>query len=354
MRVLALTRYGSKGASSRVRMLQYLPVLRNAGIDAVVSPLLGDTYVDELYSGHSALPTVAAGYLRRVYALCRAGRFDIVWVEKECLPWLPAIIECGLVSRCSKLVADYDDAWFHRYDAHKSWVVRRLLGRKIDAVMRRASLVTVGNEYLASRARTAGAPLVVELPTVVDLARYQIPTVKQVRDKVVIGWIGSPATAHFLRMLTPALKHVAECGPIRCIAVGARADQVSETPFEAVAWNEVNEVSLIQSFDIGVMPLEDGPFERGKCGYKLIQYMACGLPVVASPVGVNRRIVTPGENGEWAGTTDEWTSALVRLAGDTEMRRRMGVAGRKRVEGWYSLEVQGPRLVKFLTAVANG
>src|SRR5690606_9194210 len=124
--------------------------------------------------------------------------------------------------------------------------------------------------------------------------RYPRAPLPRKNDVVTFGWIGSPVTADYLRILAPVLHKLAETRSIRCIAVGARPDQVVGTPFEAVPWSEDAEVDLVRGFDVGVMPLPDEPWERGKCGYKLIQYMACGLPVVASAVGVNREIVIPG------------------------------------------------------------
>jgi hypothetical protein len=123
---------------------------------------------------------------------------------------------------------------------------------------------------------------------------------------------------------------------------------------EILPWAEDTEVTLIQSMDIGVMPLPDTPWTRGKCGYKLIQYMACGLPVVASPVGVNRDIVEHGVNGFLAESDDEWRAAVDALLNDADLRRRMGAAGRKKVEEQYSLQVWGPRVAQMLRSVAEG
>lgn len=354
MRVLALTRYGRSGASSRMRFLQYIPALREAGIDVAVSPLLGDGYVEALYAGRRAAGSVVRGYLRRMQMLREVRNYDVVWVEKECLPWLPALLELGLLSGHTPLVADYDDAWFHRYDAHTSGFVRKVLGKKIAKVMNHVAIVTAGNQYLAGYARRAGARRVEELPTVVDLRRYPRATCRTMGRDVVIGWIGSPSTAHYLQMLSAPLEALAQRHPIRCVSVGARTDQVQGTCFEAVSWSEETEVDSICEFDIGVMPLVDEPFERGKCGYKLIQYMACGLPVVASPVGVNSEIVQPGVNGELARTNKDWEHALDHLICDAALRHRLGESGRQCVEAWYSLQVQAPQLIGLFRSLTKG
>lgn len=350
-----LPRYGPLGASSRLRMFQYVPALESAGIQVRVAPLLDDAYVRGLHGGSVPVSSILRGYAERLSALVSLQDCDAVWLEKEALPWMPSWLELALLGTRLPLIVDYDDAVFHRYDQHGNPLVRRLLGRKIDAVMRRADLVTAGNGYLAERAASAGCRRVERLPTVVDLDRYRVAGERMRDGPVVIGWIGSPSTAGYLRQLDPALRALAREHVIRCVAVGARADQVQGALFERREWTEESEVNAITGFDIGIMPLPDEPWERGKCGYKLIQYMACGVPVVASPVGVNTEIVTPGVNGALAATPEQWLAALAQLADDPELRARQGAEGRRRVEAWYSLQAQAPRLVGMLQeAVRRG
>jgi glycosyltransferase involved in cell wall biosynthesis len=351
MRLLMLPRYAPLGASSRLRMYQYLPALREAGFEVAMSPLFGDAYVRALYARQRAWSEVLRGYAGRIVAQLSSASFDAVWIEKELLPWLPASAE-RLRGRPA-VVVDYDDAVFHRYDQHRSALVRRLLGRRIDTVMRNADLVTAGNGYLADRATAAGCTWVERLPTVVDRERYSPGPPSDEGSPVVIGWIGSPATAQYLRPLGAVITRLSERRAVRAIAVGARPDQVEGTPFEPVAWSEAAEAAQVAAFDIGIMPLPDESWARGKCGYKLIQYMACGVPVVASPVGMNTEIVEPGVNGEIATTPEEWAAALSRLMEDTGLRSRMGNQGRRRVEDWYSLQAQAPRLVAMLQEVVR-
>lgn len=351
-KVLFLSRYARLGSSSRLRLYQYLPYLRDADVDATVAPLLDDDYVLGLYGGKVARLSIMKGYLARLGTMLKAGRFDAVWVEKEMLPWMPAWLELGLFHAKVPLIVDYDDAVFHRYDQHRLALVRGLLGRKIDRVMKHADLVVAGNEYLAGHARNAGASRVEILPTVVDIARYGVTIAKPSGQQLpTIGWIGSPATAHFLHLIAPALHEVVARKLARVVAVGANAAQLNGLPVAAQPWTEATEVSDIQSFDIGIMPLPGEPFERGKCGYKLIQYMACGKPVVASPVGANSKIVRDGMDGFLASTHQEWISALTRLIADPELRQQMGREGRLRIENEFSLQKAAPRLIKLIQSV---
>lgn len=349
-----LPRYDVLGASSRLRMLQYIPALEAAGIHVDAAPLLDNRYVSDLYSGRISPARILRAYVRRLWILWTARGHELIWLEKELFPWLPAWLERLVLPARMPLVVDYDDAVFHRYDQHRSRLVRWLLGRKIDRVMRRADMVIVGNDYLAERARAAGSMHVEWLPTVVDLQRYAPRTIEESSDEVIIGWIGSPATAHYLHLVAPALAAVASRHAIRCVAIGARPDQVSDTPFEAWPWSESTEVSMLYRIHIGIMPLPNEPWEQGKCGYKLIQYMACGLPVVASPVGVNMQIVQTGENGELAEGIAEWSQAIERLVTDVDRRRRMGEAGRQSVQRDYSLQAQAERLAGMLRQAARG
>lgn len=349
VRVLILTRYSTLGASSRLRTFQYIPYLERNGFTVEVSRLLGDDYVHSLYAGTRSWVTVLSGYTKRVLRLLSSRNFDVIWIEKEILPWVPSWVERTLLPRRAQWIVDYDDAIFHNYDLHSSRLIRALLGRKIDNVMKHASTVTAGNDYLAERARLAGCGDVEFLPTVIDLDRY--PLAKNdwsASGELVVGWIGSPSTAHYLQQVAQVAARLSKSHRVRFVAIGARPDQVENTPFVAVPWSESTEVELLQGIDIGIMPLEDGPWERGKCGYKLIQYMACARPVVASPVGVNSDIVRHGKNGFLASTEEEWAESLTQLLDSDTLREGMGQQGRRRVEETYSLQVQAPRLATLI------
>jgi glycosyltransferase involved in cell wall biosynthesis len=347
MRILLFTRYGRLGASSRVRSLQYLSFLEKSGWKVDVSPLFSDAYIQALYGRKRRGGLVVSGFLQRLKMLGCARKYDLIWIEKELFPFMPAWAERYLNLLGVPYVVDYDDALFHRYDSHRSWLVRALLSRKIDAVMRHAALVVAGNQYLADHAHTAGARRVEIIPTVVDLERYSVSQ-RDESQPLTIGWIGSPGTSRYLRAIASALESVASEFKVRFVAVGASMDAVEDLPVEVWPWSEETEVESIDAFDIGIMPLPDEPWEQGKCGYKLIQYMACGRPIVASPVGVNTRMVENGINGFLANTEEEWKTALAHLLRDKKMRDDMGLRGRELVEAEYCLQVQAPRLELLL------
>ncbi len=352
MRILVLTRYERLGSSSRVRFYQYIPYLKAHGVEVSPSPFFTDEYVKRLYTGQAtSKPDILRAYLKRFFALTSSAAYDLLWIEKELFPWLPAWFE-GLLSLFRvPYVVDYDDAVFHRYEMHPSSLVRRLLGRKIDHVMRHAALVVVGNEYLAARARQAGARRVEILPSVVDVESYR--TKETITDTPFrIGWIGSPVTAPYLDQVVDALTKFSQEMNIHITLIGAGdVSPFGNIPTFSHPWSEELELTIGDMFDIGIMPLMDGPFERGKCGYKLIQYMAAGLPVIASPIGVNNQIVRPGENGYLAASTAEWLDAFRKLGTDSGLRLKMGKIGRQQAEQLYNLSVTAPRLLDLLSGV---
>lgn len=351
--VLFLTKYARNGASSRYRTFQYLPWLEQTGFRCEVRPLFDEAYLVHRYtSGRGQIRDILRAFLRRLGALVIARRFDLVVIEYELLPYFPALLERLLRWVGGSYLVDYDDALFHQYDQHKNGWVRRLLGQKIAQVMRGAHLVTAGNAYIADYARRAGAKRVEIISTVIDLERYpRAPPTQRSNSIFTIGWIGSPATAKYLEAIAPALAEVCADGMGRVRLLGSGPVDLPGVPVEVLQWDETTEVNTMQQFDVGIMPLPDEPWERGKCGFKLIQYMACRLPVVASPVGVNSEIVEPGVNGFLAGTTEAWAQALRMLMDDAGLRQRMGQAGRVKVEEKYSLQVMGPRLAELIKSV---
>lgn len=354
MKILILSRYDRQGASSRLRTMQYIPYLQAAGMEVDVSPLFDAAYLADMYRDLRRPSKVAGYYFKRLAQLRGGARTDVVWLEKEALPWLPWFMEKLALPKGVPIVSDYDDAIFHRYDQHGRSVVKHLLGHKIDEVMAHSTVVTAGNAYLAKHARSVGARHVELVPTVVDTDAYRS---KSYADKVEtprIGWIGTPETwSKFGRPIFELVRAIAKDNGGMFRAVGAGHLEGDPAEVEFLDWSEQDEIALIQGMDIGIMPLQDTPWARGKCGYKLIQYMACGLPVVASPVGVNKEIVEHGVNGYLASNDEEWKAALETLLRDQDLRQRMGHAGRKKVEAEFSLQTYGPRVAHILQDAAG-
>lgn len=352
MKVTAFTRYGPRAASTRQRFVQYFPALREAGIEVEHLPLLDDDYVANLVTGDRyPAGRVLRAYAHRFRQLATSRDSDLYWVYVELLPYLPAPLE-RLAAAGKRIIYDFDDAFFHSYDQSGNKLVRTLLGGKHAAQLKRAAACVCGNAYIEQyAARYCDRTMV--LPTVVDTEAYR-PAAGAGREALTIGWIGSPSTWRGVRPVLPILEEVCAQYNARFLVVGAGREAASDA-FPAMVlrdWTEATEIFDVQSMDVGIMPLLDRPFERGKSGYKLIQYMACGLPAVASPVGVNAQIVKDGVNGFLASTAQEWRDALGSLLDSAQLRARLGSAGRARAVAEFSLDSQKERLIALFKSLA--
>lgn len=353
-RVLALTRYESQGASSRVRLYQYLPALVAAGLEVTSAPLLRNADLAQRYAtGRYASAEVLRAYTRRLRRLLTSDAYDLLWIQQELWPWMPAALERALL-RGRRYVLDYDDALFHAYDQHPSPIVRRVFGQKVAHLVRGAALVVAGNPYLAAYARRAGAAHVEVVPSVVD-TNVLGPVRPPPEGPFTIGWIGSPGSERLLEPLRPVLAPLLEgdAPAARLVLVGATENALAGLPHEVRPWRETTEAAEIDRFHVGIMPLQDTPWECGKCGYKLVQYMARARPVVASPVGVNVDLVDEGKTGFLADTPQAWHAAFNVLRSDPARARALGEAGRRRVKAAYDVAVTAPRLATLLHEAAT-
>lgn len=326
--MLFLTHTVEQGPASRYRVYQFLPALRQAGVPYEISPAItGDEYAD--YFGGSKFTKVR--YLPQIYRrrrrdLERFGQFDLIFIQKEFFP-----LSWPRWKFSGRLVYDLDDAVF---------------GRSTERIMRASTLVLAGNEFLAEHARRY-APHVVLMPTVVDTERFQPAKAANSapsRPEPTLGWMGSRTT----------LKYLERLGPLLAAPRGFRVKVVGSAPpgfacqFER--WTLEGEVGQLQSMDIGLAPLTDGRWERGKCGLKVLQYWSCGIPVIASPVGVQREMIEQSGGGLLAGTLGEWEEKIRWLVEHPPERKMMGERGRRYVAERYSLKVWAPRWVELLLA----
>jgi len=335
LKILFLTKYDHLGASSRYRFYQFYSYLHNNGFECKSSPFFNDNYIENLYNKKSNLKNILKAYFKRFLILFIIKRYDLIVIEKEIFPYFPAIFEKLLNIFSIKYIVDYDDALFHQYDRHDKKIVRILLGSKISSVMKNATLVIVGNKYLAEYAESIGTKNIEIIPTVVDINKY---SEKKIIDsqKIIIGWIGSPSTTKYISKLENVFLKLKEKYNIQITLIGAFSSPFTEISVHIIPWSENTEVEEIKKFDIGIMPLVDSYWERGKCGFKLIQYMACSLPVIGSPVGVNSEIINHEKNGYLASSDSEWFEYLEKLIIDISLRREFGINGRDKVKRKYS------------------
>ena len=344
MQVLSLSLYGPQAASHRVRLSQFQPGLAAAGIDLHIQSLLDDAYLRRSFSGaRPSLRGLITAYGRRIRALRHADRFDLAIAYGDLLPFLPSWLDLQLLQ--IPFIYDYDDAFFLKYRTGRLRLLQPLLGSNADRLMASAVAVTAGNAGLAAYASRFNSNVSV-LPSVVDTDQFRPADLSLAvcsGPPFTVGWIGSPSTAPYLHLLIEPLQQLARECPVRLLVVGGPAPAIAGVEVIEQPWSLEQEVPLIQQFDVGVMPLPDTPWTRGKCAYKLIQCMACGIPVVASPVGANVDAVPPS-CGLLADSAEQWLAAFRQLAADPSLRLRLGAAARHWVEQHYSLRSALPLL----------
>lgn len=359
IRVLALSPIPEEGAGCRFRISHFVPYLESNGFQVTVRPFYTPEFFKLVYQrGRFARKTAAFARLvaRRFRVLGELDQYDVVWLYREAIPIGPPAIERSIVRRGKPIVFDFDDAIFLKNVSEANRIVSFLKNtNRVAEIIHFSDHVTVGNSFLGDYARQFSGNVTV-VPTTVDTTRF-IPRAD--RDVLpaggpVVGWIGSPTTYHYVEALGPLMKELAGRNRFTLKISGAG----KPVHFEGVnvidaPWSMANEVALFNSCDIGVYPLEDDDWARGKCGFKAIQFMACGVPVVAAAVGVNREIIRDGENGFLASTPGEWADKLERLLVDADLRRRFAIAGRQTIEQRYSLHGAAPVVANILRKAAH-
>lgn len=283
-----------------------------------------------------AMAATARRWLQRNISLA----YDGVVIQRSAAILGGAWMERHLMRLGIPYIFDFDDAIWEPPPGLTRYLWRN--HARVPESIRLARAVTPGNDYLAAYARLHNADVTV-VPTSIDLAQYRLQPQRRAAGPVRIVWIGSAATLPYLHTVVPALEQLGRRLPVTVRVVCNAAPPAWAIPVEFITWSPEVEVDTLAGSDIGIMPVPDTPFARGKCGLKALQYMAVGRAAVVSPVGVNRDIVRHGENGLWATTTQEWLDALERLVTDAALRERLAVAGRRTVEGEFSAAAAAAR-----------
>ena len=337
--IAALMRYPRRASSSRLRHCIFFDALRSATHEIIAQSFFDEAYLDRLYGVRRRLRPDHFGrfYGRRLRRLRSLPASSVLWIEKELFPFLPARLEERHLRRFKGAILDLDDAWFLRYETHRSTAVRKLLGDKYRRLLGAVDVVTVPNRFLAEEVLNRGARRVVMVPPSIDVDKYRPRGKAQRAGPVTIGWIGTPPNARiYLPPLVGVLNALTRADRVRVILVGAGVE-VPQLIAERRAWSEATEARDVADFDIGIMPLLASVWDRCKSGFKLLQTMASGIPVVASNIGFNQVLVTDGLDGRLVGPDAPcWRQALDDLIDDPAARRRMGGNARAKVVAEFS------------------
>jgi hypothetical protein len=362
LRILTLVPYPLGIApGQRYRTEQWSPYLREHGIELVFSPFADSALQALLYEPGLYLRKaagMAARFARRFVDAWRAADYDAVLVQREACLVGPALIERLARARRPTLIYDFDDAVYLPYVSPTNHYLSYLkFPWKTGALCRMSDLILAGNDHLAAFARrhAPDSSAVEVMPSTISLRTYRAKPAGTQAGLPVLGWTGSHSSAQYLKLIEGPLRTLAQRTPFRLLLVGPAALSIPGVETETRPWRSESESEDLWPMDVGLMPLPDADWARGKCGMKALQYMAVGIPAAVSPVGVNKDIVTHGVNGLHARTDEEWVEGLYRLLSDAELRKRQGAAARRTVEEHYSAEAQVPRLVALLRrTIAEG
>ncbi len=357
MRVLFLVPYPIEGASNRVRVEQFIPYLESKGVVCKVRPFVNPRFFRILYLPHCYAEKAfwcALSTLNRALDIMRACFYDVVFIHREAYPFGGPLVESLLHAIGKPMVFDFDDAIFLPNTSEENIYIERLKRPdKVYRIIRMSRAVIAGNAYLEEYAARYNDNVVV-IASSVDTGTY-VPAARPERDEVVVGWIGSNTTKNFLCDLKGVFGELSRRHRnVRFKFVGAKVYGMGLPQTVNKEWTLEDELKDLQGFDIGIMPMPDNEWTKGKCGFKALLYMSCGIPVVASPVGINTEIVDDGVNGFFARNGAEWLDRLSRLIEDRRLRFEMGKKGREKVVQKFSLESASPLLYGTLERVFLG
>jgi glycosyltransferase involved in cell wall biosynthesis len=358
MNILFWVPYPTEGASNRYRVEQYLPYLEDARVTYRLHPFWTGEGYEILYKPGNVLKKMShfmVGTISRIKDLFLMWRYDVVFIHREAYPVGGAFFERALKLFGKPVVFDFDDAIFLPAISYQNSFARVLKQpEKIKGIVKNSSFVIAGNDYLADFAIKFNSKVKV-IPTSVDTDKFRPVIKKTPTEEITIGWIGSGTTIGFVKTLKNAIIRLDEkYDNIVFKVVGGNLSDKDLHNIINKPWSLSEEIDDINSFDIGIMPMDDNDWTRGKCGFKAILYMSMGIPSVCSPVGVNNEIVSDGVNGFLADSEDEWVEKLSRLIEDKDLRSRMGALGRKTIEEKYSVKVNAPKFLDVIKQVYQG
>jgi glycosyltransferase involved in cell wall biosynthesis len=341
MRVLFIVPYPTEGPSNRFRVEQYLPYLKERRIIYSVRPFYSSSIYRILYKKGNYLKkafSILFFIFRRIYDVFSSKNYDVIFIHREAYPFSGYFIEWLFKLTGKKLIYDFDDSLFIKKP------------KKIKKTIGMSDYVICGNGFLRNYAVKYNKNVFV-LPTCIDTQNYKPRQDKQDKDKVILGWIGTTFTAIYLNILKDIYKFlVSKYKNIEFRIIGGNFPN-SNLPLVVKEWSLKTEISELQEFDIGIMPLFDDDWAKGKCAFKIIQYMAVGIPTVASGVGVNVEIVEDGKDGFLVNTQEDWINKLSLLIENKELRKNMGGLARKKIERLYSVEVYKQKYIEILEKV---
>jgi len=357
MRVLAVVpSVYDTSPGQRFRIEQWEPILRDGGVEITYAPFETDELRRVLYERGNVLAkfgAVTRNMRRRRDELADLAGYDLIYIFREAALLGPPWFERRIAKSDVPVVFDFDDAVFHAYKSPSNGYLSYLkFPAKIAEICRLATHVIAGNEYLADYARANNSSVTI-IPTTIDTDKY-LPIKRDEPETLTIGWSGSFSTIQHLDTIRDVLQELAKTERFKLRVIGTTSYDLPDVDVEAIPWRSQTEIDDLAQIDIGLMPLPDDNWSKGKCGLKALQYMALGIPTICSPIGVNSTIIEDGRNGFLADGKAEWIEKIKRLMHDAELRRKIGLlAGRDTVEREYSAKAIAPKVLEVFRSASN-
>ncbi|UOQ74435.1 glycosyltransferase family 4 protein [Hymenobacter cellulosilyticus] len=342
MHILFLVPYPpGKAPSQRFRFEQYLHFLTEAGHTYQLESFISEETWAILYKpGHTLTKAlgILGGFLRRFLLLFSVPKADFVFIHREASPIGPPIFEWIIAKLLGKrIIYDFDDAiWIPNTSAANSIVAGVKWHHKVGSICRWAYKVSCGNSYLRDYARQFNPNAIVN-PTTIDTVNLHNEVKNQQTDQLVIGWTGTHSTMKYLEQVVPVLAELEQRYQFEFRVISNQEPQLPLRSLGFRPWRKDTEIADLLTFNVGLMPLEDDPWAKGKCAFKALQYMALGVPALVSPVGMNSEVVTEGVDGYICATPEQWYHGLEKLLRDHELRTRFGQAARATIEARFSV-----------------
>lgn len=340
-------------ASQRFRVEQLLPLLDGEKLDYTIASFWDNKTWRILYKPNHVLQKgwgLLKGFTRRLLLLARLSKYDYIFIHREATPIGPPWLE-WLASKVfkKKMIFDMDDAlWLPNTTNANAVAAKFKQHDKVNQIMKWSYRVSCGNRYLLQYALKFNSNVVL-LPTVVDTSTYYNQLKQQQTDRVVIGWTGSHSTLPFLKMIAPVLLRLEKEYDFDFIVIADKKPDINLNSLIFIPWNKQTEIQDLLKLNIGIMPLPNTEWAKGKCAFKAIQYMALGIPAVVSAVGANIDAVPNGMAGYVCSSEEDWYMRLKELLQNVQVRATMGVAGREWVEQQYAVTAHKDTFLKLFT-----
>ena len=348
--IVFYSKYGSKSASIRYRFDPYKSILRKYNYKIISMPLFDDQFFEKkIFSDKINYIKILYNYSKRILDLAFRKKPFIAIIHIELLPFLSFIGELILKIRGVKYIIDIDDAVYHRFN-NKNFLLKKIIHFKFNKIIQYSETLFAGNKYHVNYFKMFSNESIY-MPTVIDPYFYKKNRSLKKFENITLVWIGSPSTSFYLNIISDVLNKIKKEFNVDILVIGIGNNKINLNNYIKEDWSSKNEIKLLSKSHIGIMPLEDDLWSQGKCGFKILQYMGAGIPVVASPIGVNKEIIKDGKSGYLAANDFEWYSKLKNLIFDKDLRNKFSIEGYKTLKENYNIKKEEIKFINHINKI---